>query len=127
MGKIPMSVQPKVDPGARVEPMIQTPKAAIPAEINNESALSIESLFKVSLQHETGRQLRRRLERMLDLFVTWAVVDLAMITTDSSGKRSLAGGPFAAVWSSVSRGAAWSPLLSRPRIARAISAQKFSS
>jgi len=62
--------------------MIQTPKAAIPAEINNESALSIESLFKVSLQHEAGRQLRRRLERMLDLFVTWAVVDLAMIATD---------------------------------------------
>ncbi len=35
-----MSVHPKGDPDATVSPMIQTPKAAIPAEINNESALS---------------------------------------------------------------------------------------
>jgi hypothetical protein len=51
MARTPMSVQPKGDPGAMVSPMIQTPKAAMPAEINNESALSIASLFKVSLQH----------------------------------------------------------------------------
>ena len=39
--RIPMTVQPKGDSDAMVEPMIQTPKATIPAEINNESALSI--------------------------------------------------------------------------------------
>jgi hypothetical protein len=44
--KIPISVQPKGDPDAMVLPMIQTPKAAIPAEINNESALSIRVPFQ---------------------------------------------------------------------------------
>jgi hypothetical protein len=41
IGKLPMSVQPKGDPDAMVQAMIQAPKAAIPAEIKNESALSI--------------------------------------------------------------------------------------
>jgi hypothetical protein len=41
MGKLPTSVQPRADPDAMVQAMIQTPKAAIPAEIKNESALSI--------------------------------------------------------------------------------------
>ena len=47
--RIPMSVQTKGDPDAMVYAMIQTPKAAIPAEINNESALSMCGPFRRSL------------------------------------------------------------------------------
>jgi hypothetical protein len=38
--------------------MIQTPKAAIPAEINNESALSIWVPFQGLVRQERGRQLK---------------------------------------------------------------------
>ena len=55
-----MSVQPKGDPDAMVKPMIQTPKAAIPAEINNESALFICVPFQGLAQQERGRQLKWR-------------------------------------------------------------------
>jgi hypothetical protein len=53
-----MSVQPKDDPDAMVSPMIQTPKAAIPTEINNESTLSICAPFQGLAQQEGGRQLK---------------------------------------------------------------------
>ena len=59
MGRIPMSVQPKGDSDAMVWPMIQTPKAAIPAEINNDSALSIRAPFQGLAQQERRRQLKR--------------------------------------------------------------------
>jgi hypothetical protein len=38
--------------------MIQTPKAVIPAEINDESALSICFPFQGLTQQESGRQLK---------------------------------------------------------------------
>jgi hypothetical protein len=41
-----------------VWPMIQTPKAAIPAEINNDSALSIRVPFQGLAQQERRRQLK---------------------------------------------------------------------
>ncbi|HEY7843410.1 MAG TPA: hypothetical protein VID30_07020, partial [Bradyrhizobium sp.] len=55
---IPMSVQPKGDPDAMALPAIQTPKAAIPAEINKESALSICVPFQGLARQESGRQLK---------------------------------------------------------------------
>jgi len=59
--------------------------------------------------------------------VTWAAADPAMIARDWFGKRSLADWPSGVVRSSAFHREAWRLLASRLQIARATSAQRFSS
>jgi hypothetical protein len=55
IGSIPSSVQTEGDPDPMVSAMIQMPKAAIPTEIKNDSALSICIPQHLLPYHRLGR------------------------------------------------------------------------
>jgi hypothetical protein len=89
-GIIPISVQPKSEPGAvfAATTTTQTPKAMIPTEIKNENAaFMLASVPKKSVQPKTGHIASRKIEadgmvgapeaRAKDSGLTWGKVGTA--------------------------------------------------